>query len=335
MVKNAKILSPFAGIYNGVTSLRNYFFNIDLKKTIELDIPVISVGNITAGGTGKTPFTITLAKLLVEKGFKPAIITRGYKRKSKGQIIVSNGNGPTVPVEISGDEPFLMAEKTDNVVIIADKDRVSAGKTVIEKFDCDIIIADDCFQHRRLFRDVNIILWDSYTSPFEEYLLPKGRLRESFSGLLRGDFMVFTRTEKPDEKDVKFFNQKGLECYTSPTRITSIKNISGDLDQSEVENKKILAFCGLGNHQQFFDTVQQLNPNKLITQKFSDHHKYSNRQIDELFNKLKEDEIDYLITTEKDRTNIPTKYLNNEKLLFLSIELEIGNSLLQRILKNI
>jgi len=330
-----ELLAPFAGLYKGVTSLRNYLFDINLKKTIELDIPVISVGNITAGGTGKTPFTITLANLLVEKGFKPAIITRGYKRKSKGQVIVSEGNGSKVSVEISGDEPFLMAEKTKKVVIIADTDRVEAGKTALEKMGSDIIIADDCFQHRRLFRDVNIILWDSYTSPYDESLLPKGRLRESFDGLLRGDFLVFTRTESPDDKDVEFFNQKGLECYTSPTRITEIKNINEEFAQSDIEGKSILAFCGLGNHQQFFDTVQQLNPNKLITQKFPDHHKYSEQEVETLFKKAELDKVDFLITTEKDKTNIPSKFLGNEKLMYLSISLGIDERLLNRILRDI
>ena len=330
-----KILTPIAALYKSVTTLRNYFYDINLKKTHKLEIPVISVGNITAGGTGKTPFTITLANLLVEKGHKPAIVTRGYKRKSKDQVIVSKGDGAIVSVEISGDEPFLMAEKTNKVVIIADKNRIEAGKTAIEKFGCNIIIADDCFQHRRLFRDVNIVLWDSYSSPYEENLLPKGRLRESFDGLSRADFLVFTRTENPYEKDVQFFNDKGLECYSSPTKINAIKNVNGEVLSSQLNNTYLFAFCGLGNNQQYFDTVRKINPKKIIVQKFSDHHKYSNQQMEALFRKAEEQNIDYLITTEKDRANIPEKFLQNKKLLFLSISLEIDDVLLDRILQDI
>ncbi|MBN2281442.1 MAG: tetraacyldisaccharide 4'-kinase [Candidatus Marinimicrobia bacterium] len=330
-----KLLRPIAGFYGGMTSFRNYLYDIGLKSVIEPDIPVISVGNITAGGTGKTPFTIALANQLVKKDFKPAIITRGYKRKSRGQLIVSEGQGPMTSAIASGDEPFVMAHKTRGVVIIADKNRVHAAKTARQKYNCDIIIADDAFQHRNLHRDVNIVLWDSYTAPEKEALLPKGRLRESFTGLNRADLIVLTRTENPNPNYIRFFNHFRLKCYVSSTKVTGIKNDEQDYDPELLNGRKLLAFCGLGNPQQFFDTVETLQPSELVTRKFSDHHRYSVKEIDELITVAKGHCCDFMVTTEKDKANIPEDYMSLKNLLFLSIDFQIGEDLLQEILKGI
>ncbi|MFP4546672.1 MAG: tetraacyldisaccharide 4'-kinase [Fidelibacterota bacterium] len=327
------ILTPFAMLYQGITNLRNYFYDMKILKSHELKIPVISIGNITAGGTGKTPFAIALAMLLKEKDFKPAIITRGYKRNSKGQMIVSEGEGPIVTAADSGDEPFLMAKKTKDVVIIVDADRYAAGKTAQDKYKCDIVIADDGFQHRRLHRDVDIVLWDAYSSPYEEHLIPRGRLRESFHNLKRADFLVFTRTQKPKPDYVSFFHDQGMECFTAPTEITTIKTAHKHIDRNLLKGKKLLAFCGLGNPEQFFDTVKQLEPAKLLTATFPDHHKYTNQHIERLLAKSRN--TDYLITTEKDRANIPAKFLNRPELLFLSINMYIPESLLNDILNRL
>ena len=273
-----------------------------------------------------------MANRLVELGYTPAIITRGYKRKSKGQVVVCDGNGPIVsPIE-GGDEPYLMAQKTNNVVIIADKNRYEAGKTAHQKYGCNIIIIDDGFQHRRLFRNINIVLWDSYSSPFREKILPFGKLRESFTGLKRADFVVLTRTENSNEDYINFFKNNNLECFTSSTLITGVFNQSTIFDEKKLKRKNILAFCGLGNHEQFYDTVKLLEPSKIITANFSDHNKYSSIQMEKLFEKAKDANCNYLITTEKDYTNIPVEYKKSEKLIVISISLEINNTLIEKIL---
>ena len=329
------ILSPFSGLYKVITNWRNYFYDREILKSHSLDIPVISIGNITAGGTGKTPFAIALANILVERGFKPAIITRGYKRRSKGQVIVSEGSGPIVSAPESGDEPFLMAQQTKNVVIIADADRFAAGKTAQDNYQSDIIIADDCFQHRRLHRDVDIVLWDAYSSPFDEHLIPKGRLREAFGNLNRADLLVFTRTDQPAPEFGSFFRDHGLTCFTAPTDITDVKTADKSIDQKYLRGKKLLAFCGLGNPEQFFDTVKQLEPAKLQATTFPDHHKYTRAEMEKIFSQFTQDGCDYLITTEKDRANIPANYSGRAELLFLSIEMNIQNSLIKEILDRI
>ena len=326
------LLTPLKLLYSIATELRNCLYDKKILKSTGLEIPVISVGNITAGGTGKTPFAIALANMLVNREFRPAIITRGYKRKSNGQVIVSKGGGPMVNATESGDEPYLMAKKTAGVVIIANADRVVAGRTAHQQFGCDIIIADDCFQHRQLARDVNILLWDAYSSPVEEKLLPVGRLRESFKHLNRADILVLTRTNNPEQNYIDFFHHFGLECYYSPTKITGISAQNREIDPKFLRNKKFLAFCGLGNHQQFFDTVKTLQPSAMITAKFPDHHKYSDTEMDKIFARSIGENCDFIITTEKDKTNIPENYLNHKNLLILSIELKINQALCDRIL---
>lgn len=328
-----KFLFPIASLYQLITFLRNKFYDKNIFKSYEVEIPVISIGNITVGGTGKTPFTISLAKILLEKGFRPAIITRGYKRKTKDQIIVSEGNGPQVSALKSGDEPFLMAEKTKNIVIIADRNRYEAAKTAHEEYNCDIILADDAFQHRKLKRDIDIVLWDASASPQKERILPVGRLRESLVGLKRADMIVFTRTNNAKKKDVVFFENNGLDTFVSPTIIENIHRKGNLVDISVAKGKNLAAFCGLGNHEQFFDTVKKLEPAKLITAEFPDHHKYSEVEIEKLLSKTKE--YDYLITTEKDLTNIPEKHQSLENLLVLSISLKISYNLIEEIMKSL
>ncbi|MCK4715801.1 MAG: tetraacyldisaccharide 4'-kinase, partial [Candidatus Marinimicrobia bacterium] len=188
------LLLPFSWLYRFITGLRNCLFDKSIIKETRFHVPVIAVGNITLGGTGKTPFVIALSSFLESKGYKVGMITRGYHRKSKGQIIVKDGKSILASPQEAGDEPYLIARKSRNTVIIADADRVEAARCAIEKYHCTVVIADDAFQHRYLARDLNIVLWDSYNDPAEEAVVPSGRLRESWQGLCRADMLLVTRT---------------------------------------------------------------------------------------------------------------------------------------------
>ncbi len=320
------LLLPISIIYNTIIFTRNLLYDKQIFKSEKLSVPVISIGNITAGGTGKTPFTISLAKMLQKNGYKVGIITRGYKRKSKGQIVVSIGKGPEYSAEICGDEPYLMAQKTSGINIIADKNRISAGKTATNKYECNIILVDDGFQHRKLARDVNILLWDSYADPNKESVIPTGRLRESFKGLNRASFIVITRTDSPPEHIEKFFKKKKLQIFTAPTIIDQLLNPYSKqmIEPDKINNKSVYAFCGLGNHGQFFDTIKTLNPQKLITSKFPDHFKYTENHIQQIQKQSVESKCDYIITTEKDFANFPVSTKPITKLLLISISMDLS-----------
>ena len=332
-------LNIIAFPYVIATSIRNWLYDKNILKTEKLSVPVISVGNITAGGTGKTPFVISLSIFLQNSGYKVGIISRGYRRKGKEQIIVSTGKGPLVSPHISGDEPHLIACKTKDAVIIADRDKVAAGKTAIEKYNCTILIMDDGYQHRRLSRDLNILLWDAYSNPYKEKVLPAGKLRESWHGLKRASLLVFTRTNAIPENYKRFFMEKrpDLKQYCSPISIEKIVIASSGntLNLEELEGHSIFAFCGLGNPQQFFDTIKKLNNSKLITKKFRDHHKYNEKEINSLIEDAKSNSCEFLITTEKDAINFPEGLPKINNLLLTSISLKLKEKLKAEILKEL
>ncbi|MBL7135099.1 MAG: tetraacyldisaccharide 4'-kinase [Candidatus Marinimicrobia bacterium] len=321
--------------YMIATSIINWLYDKNILKAEKLSVPVISVGNITAGGTGKTPFVISLSIFLQNSGYKVGIISRGYRRKGKDQIIVSTGKGPLVSPHISGDEPQLIACKTKDAVIIADRDKVAAGKTAIEKYNCAILIIDDGYQHRRLSRDVNILLWDSYSNPYKEKVLPAGKLRESLHGLKRASLLVFTRTDTIPDNYKRFFREKrpDLKQYCSPISIEKIVIASSGntLNLEDLKELSIFAFCGLGNPQQFFDTVNIFNSSKPITKKFHDHHKYNEKEIASLIEDAKSNNCGYLITTEKDSINFPEGLPKIDNLLLIGISLEIEENLKKEI----
>ena len=337
MLKIIKILLlPLAYLYQLIVKIRNILYDKNIFKIKQLSVPVISIGNITAGGTGKTPFAIALADILQKKGYKPAIITRGYKKNSKGQVLVSAGESPLVSAREAGDEPYLMAQKT-SAVIIANPNRYEAGITAIQKHQCNLIIADDGFQHRKLARDFDLVLWDPDHDPHQARPLPSGYLREGLSAIDRASALVYTRTDKIPENQARDFNKikSNLPQYFAPLKINSLykadnnKQISPEI----IRGKSLMAFCGLGNPDQFFETVQKLQPDNLQTRTFSDHHKYSQQELTKLTQGFKQ--YDFLVTTEKDQSNFPEGVTIPENILILAVELEVPDSLVDQILSAI
>ena len=159
--------------------------------------PVISVGNITVGGTGKTPCVIMLAQMLQENGFKPAILSRGYGGKSINPVnIVSDGQKILLDSKTAGDEPFLIAHALKDIPVITGAKRIITGKTAIDQFRADVLICDDAMQHRQIFRDIDLVLLDSRSLSGKNYILPRGRLREPITELKRASAIVLTRTNE-------------------------------------------------------------------------------------------------------------------------------------------
>ena len=299
-------------------------------------MPLISVGNITTGGTGKTPFVISLTKILISSNYKVGIITRGYRREGKGQILVCTGNGPLVQSHLAGDEPYIIAKKVPEAVIIADEDRLAAARAAIKNFNCNILVSDDGFQHRQLGRDIDIVLWDAYHDPNKEHLIPLGRMRESWSGLKRASLIVFTRTNTIPGSIRQFFAKKFAEIplFASTVSVDYLKNAidSNILDKSKMSGREVLAFCGIGNPSQFFLTVKNLKPSRLTTKKFGDHHKYTYEELHSIKQKAECEGCSFIITTEKDAANFPEKIPPFDNLLLLNISLVINEKLKAAIL---
>jgi len=333
------LLLPFSWLYRFITGFRNYLFDKSILKETRFHVPLISVGNINLGGTGKTPFVITLSSFLESKGYKVGVLTRGYHRKSKGQIIVKDGNSILASPREAGDEPCLIARKSGNTVVIADADRVEAARCAIEKYHCTALIADDAFQHRYLARDLDIVLWDSHNDPAKEAVVPSGRLRESWKGLCRADMLLVTRTANLPQHIAEFFHAKRTDLFISalPFAVRKIFCLSNheEISQENLKNRKVLGFCGLGNPRQFFDTIRQLTQIPPVTKIFPDHYKYSENEIDEMIQAAEKQDCRFIITTEKDAVNMPPSAANSSRILIVQISCELTEKIKAAIIKQL
>jgi len=317
--------------YRFIMTVRNLLYDCGILKTIRLTVPVVAIGNLTHGGTGKTPLVIALTALFQKQGYKVGIITRGYKRSTHGQIVVKDGQKLLASPSSSGDEPYLIAQKTKDAVIIADADRIAAGWSAISDYHCNLLIADDAYQHRRLHRDLNLLLWDGSTEPQNERVAPLGRMRESWQGLSRADILFISRTTQIPESIDLFFQQHQPDLIRTalPVSIQSIVHYGNQetIAIDKIENRRLLAFCGLGNPQQFFKTLQVLSPAEIIQKSFPDHHKYNELELSHLAAEAKNDQCDYLITTEKDAVNLPVAAQALPHLLILQITCQVNKNI--------
>lgn len=293
--KNTKSIFflDFASIFYGMASgLKNLLYDKNIIKPKKVDAYVISVGNITTGGVGKTPVVSEIAKHFIKLGEKVAIVSRGYggKLSNKNINLISDGENIFYNARLAGDEPFWLAQNTKGAIVVTSKNRYAAAKYAIEKFGVTKIILDDGFQHRKLHRDLDIVLMDSEKGFGNEKLLPAGPLREGQEAFKRVDKLVIvskntdhTRAQKLAKIMGKKLKIQTSVCKTEPDIIYNIK--SGELLQEDTE---ITAFCAIGQPQQFY---QFLNNYKIKqTVDFDDHHIYKEEEIPD----------GIVVTTEKD-----------------------------------
>ena len=230
----ASVLSFF---YLCIINFRNWLYDHKILKETILPCPVISVGNITVGGTGKTPCVIMLAQMLQENGFKPAILSRGYGGKSINPVnIVSDGHKILLDSEIAGDEPFLIAHVLKGIPVITGAKRIVAGKTAIDQFGVNVLICDDAMQHRQIFRDINLVLLDSHNLQGNNHILPRGRLREPITELRRASAIVLTRTneaQQTNDKIEKLIQTENIPIFRSIHKPKDI--VKGDYSEAKAD----------------------------------------------------------------------------------------------------
>jgi tetraacyldisaccharide 4'-kinase len=305
---------PFSFVYLCAVQTRNKFYDSGTFKTHKVSAPVISVGNITAGGTGKTPLVVWLAKYISSKGKRCAILTRGYKA----------GRDPV-------DEPALLARSAEGTPVIINPDRIGAAKEAI-KNGAEVLILDDAFQHRRLARKLDIVTIDA-TCPFGGgRILPAGLLREPIQSLERAGAVIITRADQVDETSVEEIKKTilsvnpSLAIATAAHKPVSIKNSSGDnLPLSSVKNKKVLTFCGIGNPDAFKNTVNSLGASVTKSMVFDDHYHYTQDDIARISDEAKTTNAELVLTTEKDFNKINGKWLEDkpDKFAYLTVEMEL------------
>ena len=325
------ILIPVSFLYSVVIFLRNKFYEFGIFKTTELSKPVVSIGNITTGGTGKTPLVIFTAEYYLKKGLKVGIISRGYNRKSGETVIVCDGKNINTNPEESGDELIMIANELEknfkgNFFIAADKDRIKVAKLLIEKFNVDIIILDDGYQHRKIHRDVNIAVIDAadhYNNVMNNlFLIPSGNLRESHSNLERADIII--QNNKTSKLEIiPFLSERYrniiLMRYKTEYFI-DIKNII--LSKTENSYPDAVLFSGIANDDSFLKLIKNEGINIIKNIKYSDHYNYEEPDIDFLKSQYKENSV--FITTEKDFVKVKNfeKFIFKYPVYFLKLKIE-------------
>jgi len=314
----ALVLAPLSALYGAATRARLGLYRRGMLDVRRLAAPVISVGNITTGGTGKTPLVEFVARALARKGHKGCVLTRGYGRENSGRrVLVSDGEHVLANENEAGDEPCLLAEKLLGIAaVISDADRFAAGEWAIKNLDSEVFLLDDGFQHLRLARNLNIVAIDA-TRPWDHgRLLPWGHLREPAGGLSRADCVVVTRADQTEtvsalrEEVRRLVPNKPL--FTSRMRIRGVKQLEAKF--SEVWGKlpakigkipqPVGAFCGIGNPASFILQLKDAGYDPVSTTIFPDHYRYSKGDIASVVSKAKAAGANSLITTAKDAVKL-------------------------------
>lgn len=289
------ILRLLSFIYSGIIRLRNLCYSVGCLPSASVEAAVISIGNITAGGTGKTPLVIWLCNYLVKKNYRCAILTRGYKSK-QGE---------------SSDEPATLEKGCPLAKIIVNPDRIKGARKAVRKYNSQVIVMDDGFQHRRLKRDLDIVTIDG-TRPFGYgWLLPAGLLREPLSSLKRAKAVVITRCDQTDKNKLTKIEQRLYRINPDLViaRTVHKPTCAVTIDQSqiplaELKGKKIFSFCGIGNPEAFLSTIEGLGFTAVGSKIYNDHHWYTDEDITNICDEAKKLCADVILTTQKDWTKI-------------------------------
>lgn len=317
-----------SGIYKLITRFRNYLYDVFFLRVHKIEgVKVVCIGNITAGGTGKTPAVQYFAKKYIEEGYKVAIVSRGYKGKRKRDPFVARDWEQILGTpKTCGDEAMLHSAKL-NVPVIVAKNRFEGALLAKKVYKADLVILDDGFQHRRLWRDKDIVLVDA-TNPFGgDKLLPAGRLREELKGLNRAKEFIITKADMVSKDEIEAIKLR-LASYEKPISVavhgpTKLFNMKEkDVKLDKIRGKKVFLFCALANPEQFKKTVEKFGPKEIEVLTYPDHYMYTKKDYE--FIKFKANEVgaQYIISTEKDYIKFKDDF-DSDKLFVLAIEFNL------------
>ena len=323
------LLNTLSRIFLKGVELRHAAYRNGWLKTRRLNRPVICVGNLSVGGTGKTPLVILIAKTLLAAGHRPCILTRGYGRRGgKGIIVLDPEAGLAFDPRKVGDEPAALARALPNVPIVVSADRFRAGIIAEQQFQATVHLLDDGFQHLALYRDLDVVLLDTTQPVSERALLPAGRWREPFSALKRAHWVILTRTELGDatglQAQVQELNPRA-RIFCCATHFDSLVEARSGLEEppDNLLHKKVAAFCAIGNAAAFFADLRRWGFAVVAERVFPDHHVYSHHELDNISVLAKGAGGEALLTTEKDLMNLPSGWDFPLPLFACCIHLEI------------
>lgn len=339
------ILLVLSNVFAVAVKLRRYLYNVRIIRDSTLGVQVIAVGNLTVGGTGKTPVVEKFARALTDAGRTVAILSRGYRSKppplrerlinkllfredTTPPRIVSDGKSLLLDSENSGDEPYMLASNLKDVVVLVDKDRVKSGRYAIEKFGCDTLLLDDGYQYWKLRgRRQDVVLIDRQQPFGNEYLLPRGTLREPPSHLARATTIFITKsdgnTAELRKRIVSLNSRAGIiECVHHPLYFEDV--FTGEQHGMEfIKGMKIASLSGIAQPESFEQSLIGLGGDLVYAKRFADHHRYSQQEIINAINRGKKRMADAIITTQKDAVRFPKIDRRDLPILFMRVEIKI------------
>lgn len=302
----SRLLLPFAAGFRLGVALRHAGYQRGWFKTQRLARPVVSVGNLTVGGTGKTPLVVEVARILLRRGWKPSILTRGYARRNKAEmIVVDPGADRRAEAREIGDEPALLAGMLPQVPLVVCADRFRGGQAAEGRFAVDAHILDDGFQHLALARDVDLLALDATENISDWQLLPAGRQREPLSALRRAQIVVLTRIDSANPEPLEAMVLKvhpAAALFRSRTELLGLVDAltGAAVSTEEFRTRKVAAFCAIGNPRAFFGDLRRWGFNPVVEDAFPDHHVYTSEEIQRLVENACKHGAAALVTTQKD-----------------------------------
>lgn len=339
------ILFFISRLFRSLTQFRLYLYNGGIIfSRHQFGCTVISVGNLTVGGTGKTPVVEFLAKKLRQEGRNVAILSRGYRSKTKSTLfrwfsalrhgevetpprIVSDGKQVLLASDVAGDEPYMLARNLPGVSVIVDKDRVKAGRYALRDYGADIMLLDDGFQYLRIKPTYSVVLIDT-TRPFHNHhVLPRGLLREPIKQLRRADLIILTKSNhNPQIRHLRNFVKRHnsvasiVECNHAPCYLEDL-HTKEQYPLSWLKNKKVAAVSAIAVPEGFEKYLYQLEADLVIKERFIDHHRYTDDEIIDFYQKVAAQGVEVIVTTEKDAVRFPLSPKNPCPVLFLRVEI--------------
>lgn len=331
-----------AVIYTSAIRFYLKCYELGWRKPTRLNCPVLCIGNITTGGTGKTPTVQTIARLLLQHGLKVSILLRGYGGTNEyGCAVVSDGSTILLTQQEAGDEAYLLAKTLPGASVIVGKDRIKTGNLAIERFQPDLILMDDGFQHWRVHRDLDIVLLNAMEPFSNGYTVPAGLLREPKEHIARAGVVLLTNALRISDEEMTVLNNdlqrlaSGVPIFTAnlqPNHLIHLETME-TLPIAWLNGRKIGAFSGLGNPASFEATLQEAGAITVASFRFRDHRSLTLEELSKIVQECQAHPIEAIVTTEKDAVKLPP--LQTALPIFaLQVEMRIDNveTLIQKIL---
>ena len=333
------VLKGLSYLFLTVVSIRYFLYRTGLLRRYPLGTQVISIGNVTAGGTGKTPVTEIFARTLAAEGRKVAILSRGYRRKEapwwqrlftqviEKPLVVSDGRRVLLDSATGGDEPYMLASNLPGVAVVVDRNRVKAGRYAVNRLGCDTLILDDGFQYQKLKHSIEVVLVDS-TNPFGNgNLLPRGILREPVRNLKRADIIFLTKCRSDVsavKEEIRRYNTTAeiVECNHTPKVMKDVWSRE-EFPLDWLRDKTVCTLSGIASPKGFENSLRHLGAKVVWCERYADHHRYDASEVLYALNRTADMGADALVTTEKDAVRFPRLETAPVKCLYLRIAIEI------------